>query len=100
MGKKSNALPPQLRASVEARKRHNLSHAHVQMARELELNPNKLGKIDNHRQEPWKAPLPQFIEHLYIKRFNRERPENIVSIEQRAQQTRQRKAARKDQDTP
>jgi hypothetical protein len=44
----------------------------VQMARELGLNPRKLGKIDNHRQEPWKAPLPQFIEHLYLKRFGRE----------------------------
>jgi hypothetical protein len=43
-------------------------------ARELGLNPRKLGKIDNHRQEPWKAPLPQFIEHLYLKRFGRERP--------------------------
>jgi hypothetical protein len=35
------------------------------MARELGLNPAKLGKLDNADQEPWKAPLPQFIEHLY-----------------------------------
>jgi transposase-like protein len=26
-------------------------------------------RIDNHDQEPWKEPLPQFIEHLYQKRF-------------------------------
>lgn len=65
------------------------------MARELGLNPTKLGKIDNHRREPWKAPLPQFIEHLYRKRFDRDRPENIAPIEQQAQRTRQRKAARK-----
>jgi hypothetical protein len=44
------------------------------MARELGLNPGKLGKISNHRQEPWKAPLPQFIEHLYLKQFGREEP--------------------------
>ena len=44
------------------------------MARELGLNPRRLGKIANHRQEPWKAPLPQFIEDLYLKRFGRERP--------------------------
>jgi len=44
-----------------AQKRHRLSDRQVQMARELGLNPDKLGKIDNHRQEVWKAPLPQFI---------------------------------------
>lgn len=57
---------------IEARQRYHLSHAQVQMGRELGLNPRKLGKIANHRQEPWKMPLPQFIEHLYQKRFKRE----------------------------
>jgi hypothetical protein len=52
MGKSQKALPPQVRAWVEARKRHRLSHAQVQLARELGLNPGKLGKISNHRQEP------------------------------------------------
>ena len=51
-----------LQAWIDARKWHRLSDAHVQMAGELGLNPMKLGKIDNRRQEPWKAPLPQFIE--------------------------------------
>ena len=45
------------------------------------LNPKRLGKIANHRQEPWKAPLPQFIEHLYVERFGRERPDVVLSIE-------------------
>ena len=53
---------------MAAQKRHCLSDRHVQMARELGLNPDKLGKIDNHRQEPWKATLPQFIENIYFKR--------------------------------
>ena len=75
-------LPPRLQAWADARKRHRLSHAHVQMARELGLNPTKLGKLDNHRQEPWKAPLPQFIEDLYAKRFGRERPDVVKSIEE------------------
>ncbi len=39
------------------------------MARELGMNPKKLGGLSNHRQEPWKMPLPQFIEDLYEKRF-------------------------------
>lgn len=51
-------LDPQLQEWVAARNRHHLSHAHVQMARELGMNPKSLGSLDNHRQEPWKAPLP------------------------------------------
>jgi len=82
MGKAPKAVPPQIQAWVEARKRYHLSHAQVQMARELGLNPRKFGKIANHRQEPWKAPLPQFIEHLYHKRFGRERPQVFMPVEE------------------
>jgi len=32
------------------------------MARELGLNPHKFGKLANEKQEPWKKPLPEFIE--------------------------------------
>lgn len=80
---------------VDARRRHHLSHAHVQMAREPGMNPKKLGKLDNHDQEPWKAPLPQFIEHLYLKRFGKGRPEVVMSVEQRARAQRAKKEARK-----
>jgi hypothetical protein len=86
------ALPPQLQAWVDARRRHRLSHAHVQMARELGMNPKKLGKLDNHRQEPWKAPLAQFIEDLYAKRFGRERPVVVMSIEELARRADKKKA--------
>jgi len=81
---------------IEARKRFRLSHAQVQMARELGMNPKKLGKLDNHRQEPWKAPLPQFIEHLYFKAFGKERPEIVTSIEERARAKEAKRAARKE----
>jgi hypothetical protein len=84
MSKSKDTIPPKLQAWIQARKRHHLSHAHVQMARELGINPDKLGSIDNHRQEPWKAPLPGYIESLYLKRFGRERPEVVVPIEERA----------------
>jgi len=49
---------------IDARQRHRLSHAQVQMARELGMNPKTLGKMDNHGQEPWKMPLKRHIEHL------------------------------------
>jgi len=94
MGK--NKIAQGLRDWVVARRRHHLSHAHVQMARELGMNPRKLGKFDNHRQEPWKAPLPLFIEHLYFKRFGRERPEVVMSAEERARAQLAKIAARKE----
>jgi hypothetical protein len=80
---------------IAARKRHGLSHAHVQMARELGMNPNKLGKLDNHDQEPWKVPLPQYLERLYLKRFGRERPESVLSIEDRLRKLAAKKAEKR-----
>jgi hypothetical protein len=77
---------------MEARKRHRLNHAQVQMARELGVNPKKLGKIDNHEQERWKAPLPQFIEHLYFNRFGKERPDSVLPIEDRYKQLKAKRA--------
>ena len=68
-------MPDKLQAWIDARRRHGLSHVHVQMARELGMNPNKLGKLDNADQEPWKQPLPAFIENLYQKRLNQDRPD-------------------------
>ena len=79
---KQKQLSPKYQVWIDARKRHKLSHAHIQMARELGMNPKKFGKLDNHKQEPWKAPLPIFIEDLYFKRFGKDRPENVRSIEQ------------------
>jgi SOS-response transcriptional repressor LexA len=80
---------------MDARKRHRLSHAQVQMARELGMNPKKLGGMDNHRQEPWKAPLPDFIEHLYREQFGRDMPLDARPLEERAREAAAKKAARK-----
>jgi len=62
---------------IDVRKRYRLSDIHIQMARELGMNPKKFGKIANEKQEPWKAPLPVFIERIYFKRFGRERPVDV-----------------------
>lgn len=67
---------------VDARKRFHLSHAHIQMARELGMNPKKFGKLANHKQEPWKAPLPVFIAGLYRKRFGKDRPNDVRPLEE------------------
>ena len=81
MNKITKNIPEKYRIWIEARKRHKLTDLHIQMARELGMNPKKFGKIDNHKQEQWKAPLPEFIEHCYRKRFKRERPFKIIRIE-------------------
>jgi hypothetical protein len=92
----SKRIPEHLKPWIEARKRHGLSHAHVQMARELGMNPKKLGKLDNHHQERWKLPLPALIEELYLKRFGKERPAVVRSIEERAEVLEQKKAAKRE----
>ena len=78
----SKRIPQKLVPWFEARKRYRLSHAHVQMARELGLNPAKLGGMANDRQERWKASLPQFIEQLYLKRFGVPQPAEVISLEE------------------
>jgi hypothetical protein len=83
--------PGGLQLWIDARKHHRLSHVQVQMARELGLNPQKLGKLDNHRQEPWKLPLPAFIEQLYRKRFGKDHPDVVLSLEDRARLHEQKK---------
>jgi hypothetical protein len=48
---------PVLQPWIDARRKFRLSHAHVQMARELGLNPKKLGKLNNHPQETVEAAI-------------------------------------------
>jgi hypothetical protein len=103
MAKKTKKPNQKMQAWIDARKRHRLSHAQVQMARELGMNPAKLGKLDNHRQEPWKQPLPQFIEELYFDRFGKTAPDTVVSIEDRVrieQKKKQARRAAKQQEVP
>src|SRR5262245_50099667 len=74
-------IPTKLIPWVEAKRRFRLTDEQVQMARELGMNPKKLGKLDNHKQEPWKLPLPQFIEENYQKRFKKLHPEKVVALD-------------------
>ena len=65
---------------IEAKKKFRLSDTHIQMARELGMNPKKFGSLANHKQERWKAPLPDFIEDLYYKRFKKDQPDVINQL--------------------
>jgi hypothetical protein len=97
MGKKKKQLSPKYQVWIDARKRLHLSHMHIQMARELGMNPKRFGGKANHKQERWKAPLPIFIEDLYFKSFGKERPDNVRSIEQMVKDKKRKKAERKKQ---
>ncbi len=94
--KKIKPSQEKLVAWIDARKRHRLSHAQVQMARELGLNPKKFPKYDNHRQERWKIPLPHYIEHLYFKSFRKERPDVVLAIEEKMRQDEEKKARKRE----
>jgi hypothetical protein len=80
---------------IVAQKKHRLSDKHVQMARELGLNPDKLGKIDNHKQESWKAPLNEFIEDIYLKQFKKSEPDNLRSLKQIQEEDKRKKDEKK-----
>lgn len=92
---KKGFIPNKLKPWIEARKRFHLSHVQIQMARELGLNPKKFGGMANHKQERWKAPLPDYIEELYEKRFKKELPDDIRPLEVRDADKRNRKAENK-----
>jgi hypothetical protein len=89
-------LPPKYQEWVDARNRNHLSHAHIHMAREIGLNPKKLGKLANHKQEPWKLPLPEYIEELYFKHFKKRSPENVITVEQLVKIKEQKQAEKKE----
>jgi hypothetical protein len=93
VAKKEPRIPANLQPWIDARRKFRLSHE--QMARELGMNPKKLGKLDNHDQEPWKLPLPEFIGKLYSKRFGKGRPDAVRSIEETAAAKQAKKHAEK-----
>ena len=84
-------IPDKLRIWIDAREKYHLSHAQMQMARELGMNPTKFGSLANHKQEKWKLSLPQFIEHLYFKRFGKTGPDQVMSVEERAKEIERKK---------
>ena len=87
-----NKLLLKLQPWIDARRRLKLSHAHVQMARELGMNPKKLGSRANDRQEPWKSPIQEFIAECYFKSFKRTEPAEVRSIEQVIEAEKMRRA--------
>lgn len=89
-------IPADLAPWFEARSRFRLSHAAVQMARELGLNPNKLGSLADTRGSAWKLPLPDFIAACYAKAYKRESPLLVRTLEQVLSDRARKKLAQKE----
>jgi hypothetical protein len=90
-------VPQKLQPWIEARRNFHLSHAQVPMARELGMNPKKLGRLNNHDQEPWKLPLPLFIEECYLKRFGKSQPDDPRPLEAKIAEKAAKKALKQEQ---
>jgi len=90
---KKKFIPSKMQPWIDARKKLHLSHAQIQMARELGLNPKKLDSHQPSMQQPWKLPLGEFIEDIYFKHFKKTTPDNVKSIEQMVKD----KARKKDE---
>ena len=67
-------IPDDLQKWIDARKRHRLTHAQIQMARELGMKPKSLDKIDDHKQKRWKLPLPEFLEEALFEALPQRAP--------------------------
>ena len=59
------------------------------------MNPSKLRGLANTKQQPWRLPLPEHIEELYLKHFKKNRPDNVRSIEQIVKDYRRKKQEKK-----
>lgn len=55
----------------ETYKRCRLSARHIQMAKELGLNPRSLIKNIPNPKQRWKLPVRDWIEQMYSKRFKK-----------------------------
>ena len=75
-------IPEKYRVWIEARKKYKLSHAHIQMARELGMKATSLRKLASHKQQSWKVPLSEFIEDRYFRAFKKIQPDTTISIEE------------------
>ena len=91
MSKNRSKIPEHLQPWISARGTFQLSHVQIQMARELGMNPKKFGSLANHKQEPWKVPLAEFIEESYRQRFGRNEPADVRSIEEKVKAERVKK---------
>lgn len=79
---------------IEARKKHRLTHMQVQMARELGLNPRRIGGYAGNEKDPDRPSVGEVIETLFVKRFRKAKPDSVQTIEQLAEAHEEKRAER------
>lgn len=91
-----NRIPHKFMPWINVRKKFNLSHTHIQMARELGMDPKRIRQPANpDPKQPGRLPLTKYIEKLYVERFDRTQPDDIRSMEELAAEHLARRAAKK-----
>ncbi|MCC9643097.1 hypothetical protein LOC71_12495 [Rhodopirellula sp. JC740] len=93
--KKKARIPHKFLPWINIRKQYKLTHAEVQMARELGLEPRRFPSYADIKDQPWKKPLKEFIAALYLKQTGRDQPETIYTMEELAAQHVARRLAKK-----
>lgn len=83
----------QLQLWVRVKRQGALTDAHVQMARELGMNPRRLIESQSKTQGLTQKPLGQCIEGLYFKRFKRPLPDAVAPLRQLLHDARARERA-------
>lgn len=73
--------PAHSKVWAEAQRRHGCQRPTCGWPTDSVLHPKELGRMTIIGQERWKAPLPQFIEDLYARRFDRLGRPQIVTPE-------------------
>jgi hypothetical protein len=91
MGMKETA--DQLQLWVKVKRQCALTDAHVQMARELGMNPKRLIESESPTQGSTQMPLSRRIEGLYLKRFKKPLPAAVEPLRQLLHDTRARERA-------
>ena len=71
----------ELQKWIKVKRQCGLSDAHVQMARELRMDPKRL-TLRSDTPGLTNVPLAQHIEGLYLRRFKRTVPDPVVPLRQ------------------
>ena len=80
----------QLQTWVRVKRQCARTDAHVQMARELGMNPRRLAESASTQQGLTQPSFTQRIESLYLKRFKKPRPDIVVPLRQALHDARAR----------
>lgn len=58
---------------TKAKKRCRLNVATIEMSKEMGLNPKSLIKNIPSKSQQWKAPVSQWVQDMYAKRYGEEK---------------------------